>query len=238
MSFSAAVAERRSGATGHRSTSRIRLSAAPEHASELDRALDGLAPPGAEHSLARLAFECRATCCTDPPRKFGVVAQSDNGLRERIRVPLNEEAVAAFDQQLACSRRVCGDQRGPDCERLKGLVRDHALGLSARAEDPHRAAGSCVFVGNTLVLDPRNVLDVRGPRVEQMAHLTGADDAKRDVRQATRSFEDQLETVERRRLADKEDMEVLTALPGGPKEPLLGTEVADGHLVDSAPTRA
>jgi len=41
----------------------------------------------------------------------------------------------------------------------------------------------------------------------------------------TRSLEDQLETMQRRRLADIKDVEVLCSLPGGPEEPLFSSEV-------------
>ncbi len=107
------------------------------------------------------------------------------------------------------------------------------MGLPARAEDAERAAGSCVLVCDTVIVHPGDVLDIGRPRVEDMGHLSGADNSKRNVRQATRSLEDQLEAVQRRRLAHEQDMEVLPPLPGVAKEALLGAEVTHGDLVDS-----
>ena len=54
-------------------------------------------------------------------------------------------------------------------ERLEDLVRDHARRLVARAEDPERAPGGAVRLGQLLVVEPGDVRDVRRPGVEQGA---------------------------------------------------------------------
>ena len=112
---------------------------------------------------------------------------------------------------------------------LCGITR-WALPLEPKMPRAQPAAG--VQVRNLLVLDPGDVLDVRRPRIQEMRHLAGADDTEGDVRQTPRCLQDQLETVQRRRLADEQDVEVLTPMPGGPEETLFGAEVADRHLVD------
>ena len=118
----------------------------------------------------------------EPLREPGVLGDPSHGARERPRIAgRDEQRVDAVRQELACRRRVRRDHRACARERLEDLVRDHAGGLLAGPEDPERAPGAAVRLGQLLVGDPGDVLDVRRAPVEQVAELALADHAEGDV---------------------------------------------------------
>ena len=163
---------------------------------------------------------------TGSSRRETIAAASDSAVRSTsMRVP-------SVDEHLARRRRVGCDERRPDGERLERLVWDHSVRLAARAEDAESTARLRVKIWNVLILDPGDVLHVRGPRIKEVRHLSGADDPKCDVRQPPCRLQDQLEAVQWRRLADEEDVKVLALTPGRPEEALLSAEITDRHLVD------
>ena len=186
------------------------------------------APPLAEHRLARLRPVGGEPAVADPARERGIARQPPHRRRQRLGVAGGDEQRAlAVDEQLARGRRVRGDERRPAGERLERLVRDHAARLRRGAEDAERAARALDLLGQVLVLDPLDPLDVGRALGEQPVELAAADDAERDLGREPRRGEDRLDAVERDQLADEERVEVLRRLPPGPEEALLGADEAD-----------
>ena len=135
----------------------------------------------------------------------------------------------AFSPSVSSSRepRVVGrDQRRSAGERLVRLVRDHALRLVRRAEDPERAARAPVLARQVLVGDPRDPLDVGRMVVQQAVELTAADNAHGDLGSEPCRLEDRLQAVERDQLADEEDAERLVGPPASVEETVLGADEA------------
>ncbi len=175
--------------------------------------------------MARPAAAILARCAA-------IAGEAANGGGERGRVAgRDEESVEAVGQKLARRRRVRGDQRRGARERLKRLVRDHASGLVARAEDAERAPGGLEFGGQVLVFDPRRPLDVCRPVGEKVVQLAAADDAKRDLGCEPGSSEDRLEAVQRDQLADEKCVERRLRLPAGSEETILRSHEAHGDAV-------
>src|SRR6185436_13602484 len=125
-------------------------------------------------------------------------------------------------------RRRVGRDHGPRAgERLEHLVRDYPGPLVARPEDAERATGGTVGVRQLLVRDPGDVLDIRGPSLEQAGELAVADDPEPDVGHLRRRGEDRLETVQRDQLPDEDDVERLRRVVPGPEERLVGAHERD-----------
>src|SRR2546428_4779224 len=104
-----------------------------------------------------------------PPRStlFPYTTLFRSGLCQRCRVSRRDEQRAlAVDDQLTGGGRVGCDERGSARERVKRLVRDDTRRFRRRAEDPERAACAMKLVRQAVVIDPGDVLDVRGPTVE------------------------------------------------------------------------
>jgi hypothetical protein len=66
-----------------------------------------------------------------------------------------------------------------------------------------------------------------------MHDLTSTDHPKRDLRQAPRGFEDEVETVQRGGLANEENVEIRLTLPSGSEETFLCPQVTDRYFVES-----
>ena len=100
-------------------------------------------PARAEDRLARpLLVRPAGRRRRSAPRASWSPARRRIACRERGGVARrDEQRVLAVGEQLARGGRVGRDERRPAGERLEGLVRDHARGLVARAEDAERTAG-------------------------------------------------------------------------------------------------
>ena len=160
--------------------------------------LEGL-PPGARDALARARRRPRAVA-----RRRRAPAGRRAGRASRPTPSVRSSRAAGV------SAVITGPRAG---ERLEHLVRDHARRLLARPEDAERAAGGAVRLRQLLVGDPRHVLDVGGPPVEQLGELAVADDPERDLGHERCGGEDRLEAVERDQLPDEEDVERLRRVP-------------------------
>ena len=164
-------------------------------------------------------------------------APERRGERDRI-ARRDEQRVGVVGQELTRGGGGGGDQRASAGERLEDLVRDHARRLLARAEDPERAPGGAVRLGQLLVVDPRDVGDVRRPGLEQGRLLAVPDDADLDLGRELGGREDRLEPVERDQLADEEGVERLRRMPAGPEEGLVGADEGDRDALVGEPEHA
>ncbi len=181
-----------------------------------------------EHRFARLRLVGGAAARADPSRELCVVGEAPDRVRQRFRIAGRDEQRALLvHEQLTRGGRVAGDERRAARERLESLVRNHALRLRAGAEDPERAAGGVELVGQELVLDPRDVLDVRRQVGEQALELSAADDAQGDVRVELRGGQDRLHALERNQLPDEQRLEVPRRCPPGTEDSLLRADEAD-----------
>ena len=205
-----------------------RSRAEPAHAS---CALEDRPPDPAEHGLARTLLVGRPARVPDACRERLVCGKAPHGVRQSRGVTgRDEEGVDAVGQQLACARRVRGDERATARERLERLVRDHPPGLLARAEDPERAAGALVERGEVLVLDPAQPLDVRRRRGQLVRELAVSDHPERDLRCEPGGLEDGVEPVERDQLSDEERMKRLGRLPARVEQAIFRTDERDVDL--------
>ena len=171
----------------------------------------------AEYGLTRLALKGRTPLSADPLSEPGVVAKSDDRVHKRLGVRCTSRESrpsTSISRAAGVSAVISGVPTARAWKVLCGITR-WAFPLSPKMPSEHPAPR--VLVGNTLVFDPGNVLDVRRPRIEQLRHLTGADDSERDVGQPACGPEYQIEAMQRRGLANEQDVEVLCPMPGLPK---------------------
>ena len=136
--------------------------AAPVVAHEA-KVLEQRSPAPAEHVLARVLAVGGEPARREPLRELG--GPRPAGARRAASASASpggtSSALSPSREELARGRRVGGDERRAARERLEGLVRDHPRGLAGGAEDPERAAGAVELGREAVVLDPRDVLDVR-----------------------------------------------------------------------------
>src|SRR5205823_12433645 len=102
--------------------------------------------------------------------------------------------------------------------------RNHALRLVRAAADTERAAGRVELAREALVVDPREVLDIRRRPPKQRAELTGADDLEAHVRREAGGLEDSREPEQRDQLAHEECLEGLLGFPARCEDALLGAD--------------
>ena len=190
----------------------------------------------ARHRAPSIASLACSRYAVRPPapirsREAGVGGEPAKCGGERVRVARrNEKRALAVDEQLARGGGVRGHDGRAARERLKDLVRDHALRLGGRPEDPERAARVVQLVRQALVVDPCAALDVCGRVPHQRLELAAAHDAKAKLGCTSRGLEDRLQPVERYQLADEQRSEVLRCPPPRREDAFLCADEADLHV--------
>src|SRR5439155_20650201 len=88
----------------------------------------------------------------------------------------DEQCALAVHEQLTRGGAVRRHDGHPARERLKHLVRNHALRLRGRSEDAEGTTRLPELVRQLCVLDPWDMFDVRRAGVEKRCELAAADE--------------------------------------------------------------
>src|SRR5205823_14975016 len=194
---------------------------------------DDLAPAIAEDGLAGLTLVGGPPACRDALRELGACGEPPDRLGECLRISgRDEQGALAVDEELPCSRGIGCYERRTARERLERLVRNDALRLAGRAEDPERAARLLELLRQRLVLDPRNAFHVRRRIQQQSFELATADDPKWDLGCKSGRLQARLDALQRDQLADEEDREARRRLSAWLEQSLFRPDEADRHFLE------